>query len=185
MKSILQNRWMMLILRLSLGVVLIAASISKIQDIAQFLDTIGSFGILPDSLTYIYGYVALWLELFIGCALILGIFVRFSAALSLPLIISFMVASGYAIANATGGSCGCFGTYLVPSHKVALTIDVLMFLASLILLFNNGKEFISVGQLIDRIHIKSKFLSLLVRLITILLVFYVIWFISIGAAHYA
>ena len=159
MKTILQNRWLLFSLRLILGVIFIVASISKIQDIARFVSTVISYGLLPNNLAHLYGYVAPWVELFIGCALILGVFVRFSVALLIPLILSFMVASSYALVNAAGSSCGCFGKFFTLSHPAALTIDVLMLIAALILLLNKGQSFLSIGQLIERFHIRSGILS--------------------------
>ena len=159
MKTILQNRWLLFSLRLILGVIFIVASISKIQDIARFVSTVISYGLLPNNLAHLYGYVAPWVELFIGCALILGVFVRFSVALLIPLILSFMVASSYALVNAASGSCGCFGKFFTLSHPAALTIDVLMLIAALILLLNKGQSFLSIGQLIERFHIRSGILS--------------------------
>jgi uncharacterized membrane protein YphA (DoxX/SURF4 family)/thiol-disulfide isomerase/thioredoxin len=155
MKAVLQNRWLLFSLRLILGVIFIVASISKIQDLPKFVSTVVSYGILPDSLAHLYGYVAPWVELFVGGALILGVFVRFSAAILIPLIISFIAASSYALVNAVGGSCGCFGKFFTLSHPVALTIDVLMLLASIILLLNKGQEFLSVGRFLDNLMSKK------------------------------
>ena len=91
-----------------------------------------------------------------------------------------MVASSYALANAVGGSCGCFGKFLTLSHPVALTIDVLMLIASLILLLNKGKEFLSIGQMVERFHIKSKLLGAGSRLALVGLVMVIVAFGSIG-----
>ena len=176
MKTIFQNHWLLFSLRLLLGVIFVVASISKIQDIAKFASTVASYGILPDSLAHLYGYVAPWVELFVGCALILGVFIRFSAALLTPLIVSFMVASSYALANAVGGSCGCFGKFLTLSHPAALTIDVLMLFPAFILLLNKGQTFLSIGQLIEKFHFKSRILSLGSRLAMVGLVMGVVAF---------
>ena len=190
MKTILHNRWLIFSLRLILGVIFIVASISKIQDIAKFVSTVASYGILPDSLAHLYGYAAPWVELFVGCALILGVFVRFSAALLIPLTLSFMVASSYALVNAVGGSCGCFGKFLTLSHPVALTVDVLMLLASLILLLNKGQTFLSIGRFLDNLMIKKlvtarlvgrrNFLPQFIRLSSLFIVIIVIGFGAIG-----
>ena len=180
MKTILQNRWLTFSLRLVLGVIFIVASIAKIQDIPKFVSTVASYGMLPDVLANLYGNIVPWVELLIGCALILGVFVRFSAAVLIPLILSFMVASSYALANGVGGACGCFATFLTLSHPVSLTIDVLMLIAALILIFNKEKELISIGQIVDRIHIKSKVLSAGGRLALVGLVTVVVGFSAIG-----
>jgi thiol-disulfide isomerase/thioredoxin/uncharacterized membrane protein YphA (DoxX/SURF4 family) len=183
MKAVFQNRWLILVLRLVLAAIFIVASISKIQDIAKFTSTVASYGILPDFLANIYGYIAPWVELFIGCALFLGVFVRFSAVLSILLTVSFMVASSYALANAVGGSCGCFGKFLTLSHPMSLSMDVFMLVFSLILLLNKGKEFLGILQLIDRIHIKSRNLTIAFHFAIVGLVVIVVGLISIGVHH--
>jgi uncharacterized membrane protein YphA (DoxX/SURF4 family)/thiol-disulfide isomerase/thioredoxin len=179
-KTILQNRWLLFSLRLILGVIFVVASISKIQDIAKFVSIVSSYGMLPNSLANLYGNIVPWVELFIGCALLLGVFIRFSAALLVLLIISFMAASSYALANAVGGACGCFGKFLTLSHPVALTIDILMLFISLILLFSRGKEFLSIGQMVERFHIKSKLLGAGSRIVLVGLVMVIAAFGSIG-----
>jgi uncharacterized membrane protein YphA (DoxX/SURF4 family)/thiol-disulfide isomerase/thioredoxin len=180
MKTIFQNRWLLFSLRLILGVIFVVASIAKIQDIAKFVSIVTSYGILPDSLAHLYGYVAPWAELFIGCALILGVFVQFSTALLIPLILSFMVASSYELVNTVRGSCGCFGKFLTLSHPVALTIDVLMLIASIILLLNKGQAFLSIGQLIERFRIKPRTLGIGLRLASVVLLMTIVAVISIG-----
>jgi thiol:disulfide interchange protein len=91
-----------------------------------------------------------------------------------------MVASSYALANAVAGPCGCFGKFLTMSHPVSLSIDVLILIAALILLFNREKEFISIGQIVQRFHIKSSILNAGSRMAVIVLVTAAIGFGAIG-----
>lgn len=181
MRAFLQNRWLILVLRLALGGVFLVASVAKLQNVSEFITIVSSYVILPDSLAHVYGYVAPWVELFIGCSLILGVFVRFSSVLCILLIISFMIAGIYAISHVVGINCGCFGKILTLSHQMSLTIDVLMLFASLILLFGRGKEFFSIGQLIDKIHIKSRNLNIGFRLGVVIVTAAAVWLIAIGA----
>jgi thiol-disulfide isomerase/thioredoxin/uncharacterized membrane protein YphA (DoxX/SURF4 family) len=179
MKAVFQNKWLILFLRLGLGAIFIVASIAKIQDIAKFISTINSYGILSGGLANLYGYVVPWVELFIGCSMILGVFIRFSAIISFLLTISFMIASSYALINDVGGPCGCFGQFLSMSHQVSLTIDVLMIMAAIIVIFYKGKEFSSLEQLIDKISIKSKLGNICCRFISVALIVLAIGLISI------
>ena len=180
MKTILKNRWLIFTLRLILGVIFVAASISKIQDISKFISTVTSYGILPHVLADIYGYVAPWLELIVGFALILGVFIRISAGLSILLTLSFMVASSYALVNTVEGSCGCFGTFLPLSHTASLAIDVFMLLASFILVFNKEKEFFSIGKLTERFPGKSKVLFTVYKFASVVLLVIIIGLISLN-----
>jgi len=148
-QEIIQNRWLLLGSRLVLGGIFIAASITKLQDQSGFVDDVVRYGILPDILAQLYGIIVPWLELFIGCSLILGIFSRLSSAVSIPLIISFAVASSYRLVNSAEGSCGCFGEVIILSYPVSLTLDAVMLLTALLLLLNKvGDGFLSIGSLV-------------------------------------
>ena len=147
----LKNRWLIFFLRLALGGILLAASVSKLQQQAEFINVVINYGVLPDSLARAYGLVIPWAELFIGCSLILGIFPRFSAAVTIPLVISFVVASSYALVNPISSSCGCFGEVISLSHPVALSLDAIMLALALELLFYGSRgAFLSLGHLLDR-----------------------------------
>jgi uncharacterized membrane protein YphA (DoxX/SURF4 family)/thiol-disulfide isomerase/thioredoxin len=151
MKTVLQNKWLILVLRLILGTIFVVAAVSKLQNITNFINTVASYEILNYHLSTIYGYLVPLGELIIGCVLILGVFVKFAAALSIPLLISFMVASSYAIANSAGGACGCFGTFLALSHQLALTIDILMLAGAVVLFLNNATAFMNIGYFTKRL----------------------------------
>jgi thiol-disulfide isomerase/thioredoxin len=151
-KNVIQNRWMLFYLRMILGSVFIVAAAAKIQDIGKFVRTVVSYGILPVSLAHLYGNVIPWVELFIGCALILGVLVRFAAALLAPLVISFIIAGSSALQHTIGVNCGCFGTFLALSHPFSLILDGLILIAAFILLLNSNGEFLSIGQLLDRLR---------------------------------
>jgi uncharacterized membrane protein YphA (DoxX/SURF4 family)/thiol-disulfide isomerase/thioredoxin len=148
-QEIVQNRWLLLGSRLVLGGIFIAASITKLQDQSGFIDDVVRYGILPDILAQLYGIIVPWLELFIGCSLVLGIFSRLASAVSIPLIISFIVASSYRLVNPAGGGCGCFGEVITLSYPVSLTLDAVMLLTALLLLLNKvGDGFLSIGSLV-------------------------------------
>jgi thiol-disulfide isomerase/thioredoxin len=154
-KNVIQNRWLLFSLRMVLGAVFIVAAVAKIQDIAKFVSTVVSYGILPVSLAHLYGNVIPWVELFIGCALILGVLVRFAAALLAPLVISFIIAGSSALQHTIGVNCGCFGTFLALSHPVSLILDGLILIAAFILLLNSSGEFLSIVQLLDRLRLNN------------------------------
>ena len=92
-EEIVNNRWLIFALRVALGGIFIAASVTKLSHQAEFINIVTSYGILPDSLARLYALIVPWAELVIGCSLVLGLFTRFAAALSIPLIVSFIVAS--------------------------------------------------------------------------------------------
>jgi len=184
MKTVFQNRRLIFALRLVLGIIFIIAAIAKFIDMTGFINTVAGYGILSEGLSHVYGYFVTWIELFIGCSLILGVFVRFSAIISIPLIISFIVANIYALVNAVGGSCGCFGTFLPMSHPVSLTLDVLLFLASLILIFNRSQDFLSIRQLLQKLKINSKAAIWVSRSLLVGLTLFAIEIVSIQSYQY-
>ncbi len=152
MKTFLANRWLLLTFRVLLGGIFIAASISKILDRSGFISTVVDYGLLPDGLARFYGTVVPWLELYAGCSLLLGVLPRIAAGLSLGMVLSFVVASSYALVKSPGSTCGCFGSFIALSHPVSLIIDGFMLVFALALLFNRQPEFLTAGQLIDRIN---------------------------------
>ena len=119
-KEVIDNRWLIFALRLVLGGIFIAASFGKLQYQAEFINTVIGYGILPDSLANVYGLILPWIELFIGCSLVLGIFPRFNSVVSILLIISFAVASIYRLLNPVGNDCGCFGEFITLSYPASL-----------------------------------------------------------------
>ena len=156
MKSFLQNRWLLLVLRLVLGGIFVTAGIAKLSNQAEFINAVIGYGILPDTLARAYGYALPWAELAIGCCLILGLFTRISSALVLPVALSFVIANSYAIYRQFQDDCGCFGALVPMSYPVSLTLDVLMLLMAAVLLM--GKEqikFLSVSVLLSRLSLPS------------------------------
>ena len=151
-----QNRWLLLVLRLALGGIFITAGIAKLSNQAEFTNAVIGYGILPDSLARLYGSVLPWAELTIGFCLILGLFTRIASGLVLPAALSFVIANSYAIYRQFQDDCGCFGALVPMSYPVSLTVDILMLLMATVLLI--GKErvkFLSVSALLSRISLPS------------------------------
>ena len=155
-RKIIGNRWLTCISRAALGGILIIASVGKLQDHATFTNAVVDYGILPDFLARAYGFALPWAELFIGCCLVLGVFVRFASLLSIPIIFSFIVANVYGLLHTTPDMCGCLGKLVLLSHPVSLGIDIAMLLlAGQLWLNNRSGEFLSIGPLIYRLSTGS------------------------------
>jgi len=150
-KEIIASVWLTHILRLALGGIFVAASVGKLQYRALFTDTVIGYDILPHSLAEFYGTVLPWAELFIGCCLVLGVFSIFASAISLPLIVSFIVASVYGLVRPVGDTCSCFGELVSLSHSQAIALDVVMLLmAGQLLLHRDKAESFGLGSLLSR-----------------------------------
>ena len=155
-KEFFLNRWFLFMLRLALGGIFITAGIAKLSSQAEFINAVIGYGILPDSLARLYGYVLPWAELAIGLCLVLGLFTRVASGLVLPIALSFVIANSYAIYLQFQDDCGCFGALVPMSYPVSLTLDILMMLIATVLLM--GKErvaFLSISAVLARISMPS------------------------------
>jgi len=143
--------WLLLFLRLGLGGLFITSSIAKFQHQDLFVSAVVSYELLPESLARFYATVLPWVEVFVGCSLILGIFNTLAAAVSAAMAVSFIIANIYAIFHGGVQACGCLGHLVKLSHPVALTIDFVMLAASGLLLFGRERAgYIGAGRLLAK-----------------------------------
>jgi uncharacterized membrane protein YphA (DoxX/SURF4 family) len=174
MKALTDNRWLLLLIRIVLGGLLITSSLSKFHDQIAFREALLAYGMLPESLGSLYAAVLPWVELFIGCCLVLGVFSLFASALSLPLVLSFTIANVYAMVHPLGpaADCSCLGSLVRLSHPASLAIDLGMILAAGLLIagrrragaFSLSSVLDSIGFGIDgrmRVALKLSLLAIL------------------------
>lgn len=157
-KRLVGNAWVVLALRLSLGGLFVVSSISKLSAQSVFTTKVLSYGILPDMLARPFAAALPFAELFAGCCLILGVFIRLTSALSTAMALSFMVANTYAIFGHVGAFyCGCLGDLVNLSHAASLGIDVAMILAACIIWLQPKKaHLIGIGSLLEKIDVPLK-----------------------------
>jgi uncharacterized membrane protein YphA (DoxX/SURF4 family) len=133
-----------------LGLMLLVAGIGKIP---WFSDVVGTFPGQTEFLDLVFGSfwptvaffitnILPWVEVVLGLALILGIFPRLTATLSLPLIAGFMTSNIWAISHGeTFGSCHCFGFFekifgnTTPLQSLGMDIALLFFALIIILYY--------------------------------------------------
>jgi subtilase family serine protease/thiol-disulfide isomerase/thioredoxin/uncharacterized membrane protein YphA (DoxX/SURF4 family) len=149
--GVVSHQWVWLASRVLLGGIFIGASISKLQNPSSFTYLVMSYDILPYPLAAVYGSLVPWLELFIGVSLVLGLFVKFVSAISIPLVTSFIIASSYKLLLGTQTGCGCFGTVLPLSLAQSLTINGFMLLAAFSTLLSRTCTF-SLNQVFAAVH---------------------------------
>jgi uncharacterized membrane protein YphA (DoxX/SURF4 family) len=132
-----------------LGLVLLVAGIGKLPGLTE----LGTFPGQDEFISYIFGSfwptiaffvtdILPWVEVILGLVLVLGIYPRIAAVLSLPLIVGFMTNNIWAISHGkTFGSCGCWGVFeslfgnTTPPQALGLDI-VLLFLALTIIILH-------------------------------------------------
>jgi putative oxidoreductase len=137
MTEILSNKWLILAIRLILGVTFILASIDKIANPGGFALSIYNYRMLPHETINLMAIVMPWLELVTGVLIIAGILMRGSAFWLAIMLLVFIIALSSALARGLDISCGCFS--VEGGHAVDLGLlirDILMFIGAVIVMFS-------------------------------------------------
>jgi uncharacterized membrane protein YphA (DoxX/SURF4 family) len=104
------HAWIALVVRLYLGSVFLTACIHKILHPDVFALDVATYQLLPLWAVNFYALVVPWVELIAGAMLVLGVRVRGASLLVLLMMISFMIALGWALHIGLDMSCGCFAS---------------------------------------------------------------------------
>ena len=147
LKKILNNKYLLLSIRIFLGFVFVFAAITKVTDPIGFSQSIYNYKLMPDFTINFLAIAFPWIELVAGILLIFGIAVKENSAILSSLLFVFIIAIIISIARGLNIDCGCFGT--VEGSKVGL----LKILENTVLLI--------VGLILMKFD--SKFLSLSVQ----------------------
>jgi putative oxidoreductase len=123
-----------------LGLVLLVSGTGKIPGQAEFADVLlGSFW--TPSVAFLIAHVLPWVEVVLGAVLLLGVFPRLAATLTLPLIVGFMANNIWAISQGKEfGQCGCFGIFeelfgaMTPVQSLGMDIVLILFAVTVIVL---------------------------------------------------
>jgi len=119
----LQNDYLGLIVRLTIGVIFIYASIDKIGAPAQFARIVYNYHFLPGSLINFFALVMPWIEIICGILLIAGIYKEGSILILDLMIIAFIIAIGVNLFRGINLECGCFS---VSSKAKDSALDLLL-----------------------------------------------------------
>jgi uncharacterized membrane protein YphA (DoxX/SURF4 family) len=115
---ILNNKYLMLIVRVVLGFVFVYAAVTKISDPEGFSQAIYNYKLLPLFLVNIFAIILPWIELSTGVLLIFGISVKENSAIISGLLVVFILAVLISLFRSLDINCGCFGT--LNGSKVGL-----------------------------------------------------------------
>lgn len=129
------NGYLQFLLRVSIGALFIASSISKLQEHTKFVEIVKDLDLLPESLSAIYGNTLPWVELIAGVYLVFGILRRPTALVLLLMALSFLVANISSLIDDSDYCGSCFGDFISLTVKQALAIDIITIIASLLLLY--------------------------------------------------
>ena len=99
--------WLIVLIRVLLGVIFIYASYDKILDPGKFARDIANYHIIPFGLENLIAIILPWLELFIGIGLIAGLMVDGSSMISGGLMTIFILFILQAMLRGFNIECGC------------------------------------------------------------------------------
>jgi uncharacterized membrane protein YphA (DoxX/SURF4 family) len=116
--NILNNKYLLLTIRLFFGFVFIYASVTKISDPEGFAQAIYNYKLLPLFLVNILAIILPWIELTTGILLLFGVSVKENSAILNGLLVIFIIAIIISLFRGLDINCGCFGT--VDGAKVGL-----------------------------------------------------------------
>ncbi len=108
MRSLLENRYVVLSARLLLGFVFLVASIDKVADPNAFAVSISYYRLVGEPVTLILATILPWVELLAGLFLLFGIMMRGSSLLLLLMLVLFTAGVISGIVRGLDISCGCF-----------------------------------------------------------------------------
>lgn len=122
------------------GAVLILAGAGKLPERIQFVDVVIKYYVFPYPIAFIYGVILPWLELGIGLLLVLGIYTRLAAVISLPVIFSFIMTNIISLSKGKVVCTSCFGEIIIAiPTPVALVVDFVLLGFILSLLWMGSK----------------------------------------------
>ena len=109
-KQILNNKYLLLLIRVVLGFVFIYAAVTKISDLNGFSQAIYNYKLLPLFLVNILAIILPWVELSAGLLLVFGVSVKENSAIISGLLVIFIIAVLISLFRGLDIECGCFGT---------------------------------------------------------------------------
>jgi uncharacterized membrane protein YphA (DoxX/SURF4 family) len=135
-RRLLCGRRLSLILRATIGIVLVWASLGKLFEARSFADSLDAYQLLPLAAVNLTAIVLPWLELVTGLALISGIGARGAGLVATLLAAAYVVATASVVARGLDVSCGCFGegghhlTWWDVALRVVLLLAAIQVLAA-------------------------------------------------------
>lgn len=105
------------IARIGLAVMFLYAGFVKSGASEGFARTISQFTILPPSLVELFSLTLPWIEVLCGILLLIPKSARIGAVLAAVLLMTFIVAIGWALSQGLIVDCGCFGEDVPPSRE--------------------------------------------------------------------
>jgi uncharacterized membrane protein YphA (DoxX/SURF4 family) len=123
-RTLLRHPWLTFLLRVGLGGVFIAAAVPKIADPPGFAHAVYNYHLLPGIAVNAVAIVLPWFELFLGLALISGLFAGTAARWCAVLLVAFMVGLSVNLGRGNPVNCGCFAVSSAHKSRAELLRDM-------------------------------------------------------------
>ncbi|MFA5011640.1 MAG: MauE/DoxX family redox-associated membrane protein [Ignavibacteria bacterium] len=142
MKEFLSNKYVVVTLRVLLGLIFIYSSIGKLFNQADFAKAILRYDFLPIYFVNLLAIVLPWLEFIVGLLLIAGIYKKASAFLAGASLVMFLIALISAAVRGLDISCGCFSLEESSSKGdiIFRIIQDFFMLAAVIIVYKFGDD---------------------------------------------
>jgi putative oxidoreductase len=153
LRTLPENRGLILAFRLILAGVFLLSSFGKLVDIERYsVDAVYNFGILPMVLARPFGLVMPFIELLCGLGLLLGVLTRLSALGVALMSLAFFIAKAVVLSQGRTIECGCFGAVVDTLASVTIFMDIPMFLLSLVVMVSpsSARHWMAVGNRLSR-----------------------------------
>ena len=99
LKRIVSSRHFHSFLLIAIGGIFLFSGINKALALSDFVDIVIAYDLLPETLARIYGYILPFAEIIIGILLLLRIAPRMASIITIPIILSFIIANSYVLAT--------------------------------------------------------------------------------------
>jgi uncharacterized membrane protein YphA (DoxX/SURF4 family) len=138
---VIDNRHVILALRLGLAGVFLVSSLGKLVDIEHYsVAAVYSFNILPGPLAVAFGWAVPFIELACAIGLLSGVLTRLSALGTALMSASFFVAKFAVLSRGMDIACGCFGAVASTMASSSIYLDPAIFFASVMVLFSSRQS---------------------------------------------
>ena len=142
MRRIIDNDYLTLLFRVTLGIVFIVASYYKVVYPNEFAESIWYYHLVPGSLINLMALILPWVELVCGVCLIVGVFYRGAVWLVNLMMVVFIIALWSAVSRGLDIDCGCFKASKGSGGDTmrSLLLDIPLIILSLQLLVSRSKK---------------------------------------------
>lgn len=136
----LSNKYVVITLRVLLGLIFIYSSVGKLFNASEFAKAILRYDFLPIYFVNLLAIVLPWLEFIVGLLLIAGIYKKASSLLAGASLVMFLIALISAVARGLDISCGCFSLEETSSKGdiIYRIIQDFFMLAAVIIVYKFG-----------------------------------------------